>query len=120
KPTESLDAYDLYLRAITRVRHYSDETFAQAIEFLRQALAIDPSYVPAAALLSFCHNQRRSGAWGTVSVADINEGIRLARWALDSGRDDPDALWQSGFALFRLAGETALALAALDRALALT
>src|SRR5436305_10875323 len=44
KPTESLDAYDLYLRAITQVRHFSDENFAQAIGLLRQALSIDRSY----------------------------------------------------------------------------
>src|SRR5439155_3981722 len=85
----------------------------------RHAHAIDPSYTPAAALLGFCHNQRRSGGWGAVSAADIEEGIRLARRALDAGRDDPDTLWQAAYALFRLAGETALALAALDRAIAL-
>ncbi|MBV9153792.1 MAG: tetratricopeptide repeat protein [Alphaproteobacteria bacterium] len=75
--------------------------------------------MPAAALLSWSHNQRRSGGWGTVSTADIAEAVRLARWVLDAGRDDPDALWQSGFVLYRLAGETALAMAALDRAVAL-
>jgi TolB-like protein len=119
KPTESLDAYDLYLRALTRVRHFSDESFAEAIDLLRQALAIDPFYVSAAALLSWSHNQRRIGGWGTVSTADIAEAVRLARWALDAGRDDPDTLWQSGYALYRLAGETGLAMAALDRAVAL-
>src|SRR5439155_10095539 len=35
KPTESLDAYDLYLRALPRVRQYSDEDFAEAIKLLR-------------------------------------------------------------------------------------
>src|SRR5438552_4697354 len=119
KPTESLDAYDLYLRALTRVQHYSDENFAVAIKLLRRALAIDPFYAPAAALLAFSHNQRRGGGWGAVSAADVDEGIRLARQALDAGRDDPDTLWQSAYVVFRLAGETALAMAALDRALAL-
>src|SRR5262249_53414137 len=55
KPTESLDAYDLYVRALPRIRQYSDEDFAGAIELLRQALVIDPSYAPAAALLNWCH-----------------------------------------------------------------
>src|SRR5262249_5148688 len=78
KPTESLDAYDLYLRALPRIRQHSDEDFAGAIELLRRALVIDPSYAPAAALLSWCHLQRRSGGWGTVSADDEAEGIRLA------------------------------------------
>jgi adenylate cyclase len=119
KPTESLDAYDLYLRAIARTYAADEEGFAKAIELLRQALRIDPSYAPAAGLLSWCHNQRRAGWRGTVSPADIAEAIGLARQALDTARDDPDTLWQAGFALSRLAGETARGLAALDRAVAL-
>jgi tetratricopeptide (TPR) repeat protein len=119
KPTESLDAYDLYLRALPLAQHDSDDNFAAAIALLRRALAIDPSYAPAAALLSWSQNQRRSGGWGTVSAADVDEAVRLGRWALDAGRDDPDVLWQAGYALYRLAGETALGMAALDRAVAL-
>src|ERR1051326_6677093 len=102
-----------------RVQHHGDENFAKASELVRRALAIDPSYTPAAALLAFSHNQRRNVWQGTVSAADIAEGIHLARQALDVGRDDPDTLWQAAYALFRLAGETALALAAVNRALVL-
>ena len=119
KPTESLDAYDLYLRALARTNTGSEEGFAEAIELLRPALVLDPSYAPAAALLSWSHNQRRSAWRGTVSPGDIAEGIRMARQALDAGRDDPDTLWRAGFALSRLAGETALGLAAINRSVAL-
>ncbi len=119
KPTESLDAYDLYLRALAQTYKASEEGWAEAIQLLRQALRIDPSYAPAAGMLSWCHNQRRSGWRGTVSAADITEAIRLARQALESGRDDPDTLWQAGFALSRLTGETAQGSAAVDRAVAL-
>jgi adenylate cyclase len=119
KPTESLDAYDLYLRALPRAYAHGENGFAGAIDLLRQALAIDPTYVPAAALLSWCHTQRRFGGWGTASAADIEEAIRLARQALESGRDDPDTLWQAGFAIYRLTGDAALGLATLDRAVTL-
>src|SRR6202047_154972 len=48
KPAEGLDAYDLYLRALAQSYRYTEEGFAEAILLARQALAIDPSYVPAA------------------------------------------------------------------------
>src|SRR6202047_1218652 len=48
KPTNSLDAYDLYLRALAESRKPNLEGSAAAILALRQALTIDPSYAPAA------------------------------------------------------------------------
>src|SRR5262249_36018994 len=54
KPTESLDAYDLYLRALAQTYRYTEEGLAEAVVLLRQALAIDPSYAPAAAWVGWC------------------------------------------------------------------
>jgi tetratricopeptide (TPR) repeat protein len=44
---------------------------------------------------------------------------RLARQALEAERDDAETIWQAAWTLFFLAGETAMAAVALDRALAL-
>jgi adenylate cyclase len=38
---DSLDAYDLYLRALARFYRYAKEDFDEAIALLQQALAID-------------------------------------------------------------------------------
>src|SRR2546427_1326584 len=46
KPTDSLDAYDLYLRAIALRDQHTDEAMRGAISLLKRALAIDPSYAP--------------------------------------------------------------------------
>jgi hypothetical protein len=54
KPTESLDAYDLYLRALAQFWKWTAEGWREAIGLLRRALAIDPSYVPAAGLFAWC------------------------------------------------------------------
>ena len=54
KPTANLTAYDLYLRALARSYRYTDEGLAEAVVLARQALAIDPSYAPAAALVGSC------------------------------------------------------------------
>src|SRR5215471_16037696 len=54
KPTESLDAYDLFLRALAQAHQYTDKTIHEAISLLQRALAIDSSYAPAAALIGPC------------------------------------------------------------------
>ena len=119
KPTQSLDAYDLYLRALAHYYRYTEQDYAEAVALLRQALAIDPSYGPPAALIGWCHLIQRVQGWGTVSDDDIGAGIRLAHKALEAGRDDPDTIVAAACTLFYGGGETALAEAVLDRALAL-
>jgi adenylate cyclase len=50
KPTDSLDAWDLYLRALALRYQYTEESSGEAISLLERALAIDPSCAPAAAM----------------------------------------------------------------------
>ena len=119
KPTDSLGAYDLYLRALPQSYSYGEASFAAAVALLRQALAIDPDYAPAAALLGFCRTQQQAQGWGALWDADLAESVRLARQALKAARDDAETLWHSAWVLFRFAGETALAQAVLDRAVTL-
>jgi adenylate cyclase len=52
KPTDSLDAYDLYLRAVAEVHKLTDEGMCNAIALLQSALAIDPCYAAAAAMIA--------------------------------------------------------------------
>jgi TolB-like protein/class 3 adenylate cyclase len=120
KPTDSLDAYDLYLRALAQFHRFTGEGMRQAVALLQRALGIDPSYAPAAALIGFCrHFQRDHGLGGPVSDADVAESVRLARHAIEAGRDDPDALWMAAFILTVFGGEHATAASAIDRALTL-
>jgi adenylate cyclase len=119
KPTANLTAYDLYLRALAQSYRFTEEGFAEAVVLARQALAIDPSYAPAAALVGSCRGRQRLQGWGVLSVADVTEAVRLARQALEAERDDAETIWQAAFTLFHLAGEAAMAAAAIDRALAL-
>jgi TolB-like protein/class 3 adenylate cyclase len=119
KQTESLDAYDLYLRALAQFNCYTEEGLAKAIVLLRQDLALDPSYAPAAGLVGWCRINQAVQGWGAIVPDDIAEAIRLARQAIEASRDDPDTLWRAGYTVFYLAGETAPAEAAIDRALML-
>jgi adenylate cyclase len=119
KPTANLTAYDLYLRALAQSYRFTEEGHAEAVVLARQALAIDPSYAPAAALVGRCRGQQRFQGWRALSAADVAEACGLARQALEAERDDAETIWQAALTLFVLAGEAAMAAAALDRALAL-
>ena len=109
KPTGSLDAYDLYLRALAQLNRWSEEGFAEAVALARQALAFDSSYAPAAAMVGWCRTLQRVHGWGSLSGDDIAAAVCLARQALEAARDDPDTAWQAGYTLFLLAGEALVA-----------
>ncbi|HEV2334488.1 MAG TPA: adenylate/guanylate cyclase domain-containing protein [Stellaceae bacterium] len=119
KPTENLDAYDLYLRALAEFYRYSEDGFAEAAALLQRALATDPAYAPPAALIGMCRVLQRLNGWGALSDLDVTAALSLARQALDHTRDDPEVMAHAAWTLFYLAGETSLVEAALDRALAL-
>jgi TolB-like protein/Tfp pilus assembly protein PilF len=115
KPTESLDAYDLYLRALAECGKPAREGWDAAIGLLRQALRLDPSYAPAAGLIGYV--RREQSIMGVqLTHEEIAEALHLARHALAVGRDDPDALRMAGPTLAVLGGELAAAMSALDRA----
>jgi TolB-like protein/class 3 adenylate cyclase len=119
KPAANLTAYDLYLRALAQSYRYTEEGLADAVVLARQALAINPSYAPAAAAIGWCRALQRIQGWGALSDDDIGEACRLARQALEAERDDAETIWQAAYTLFLFTGEAAMAAAALDRALAL-
>jgi TolB-like protein len=119
KPPESLDAYDLYLRALAMRDKHTDDSVREAIALLKRALAIDPGYAPAAALIGWSRVHQSSHGRVPVSEEEAAEAVALARQALREGKDDPDTLWMAAFALHRFAGQRAIAAAAIDRALTL-
>jgi TolB-like protein len=119
KPTESLDAYDLYLRALALRDTHTDESIAEAIGLLKRALAIDPNYAPAKALIGWSRIHQGSHGSSPASEAEKAEAVALARQALDGGKDDPDTLWMASFTLMAFAGQRDVAAAAVDRALTL-
>jgi adenylate cyclase len=119
KPTESLDAWDFYLRALALRYQYTEESMREAIVLLERALAIDPSYAPAAALIGSCRVNQRAHGLGQASEVEVGEAVRLARRAIEAGKDDPDALWMAAHTLSFFNGEHATAANVVDRALTL-
>jgi tetratricopeptide (TPR) repeat protein len=119
KPTESLDAYDLYLRAVGQYHKFTPESMHEAIELLGRALAIDPSYAPAAAFTGLCRIAQQTQGWHLLSDQERADVVRLARRAITMGKDDPDVLAGAGLTIASFAGDHGTAARAIDRALAL-
>jgi TolB-like protein/class 3 adenylate cyclase/Flp pilus assembly protein TadD len=118
KPTENLNAYDLYLRALPSLYANTRAESDEALQLLRQAISLDPNYAVAKALAAQCIVMRDNQGI-RLSKSEIDEGIRLAREALDAGRDDPSVLELAGNAVAHLAHDVEAGRAALDRALVL-
>ena len=117
KPANSLDSYDLYLRALTLFHQFTPESLSEAVGLLRKAMEIDPSFAPAAALSLFCFGWWHSEARGERPNTD--DALHLARQMRANPTDDPDVLWMVGWVLAYLAGETAAGKSLIDRGLVL-
>ncbi|MGE8064786.1 winged helix-turn-helix domain-containing tetratricopeptide repeat protein [Pseudomonas sp. NPDC089569] len=116
KPTDSLDAYDYYLRAMAKLHSGSREAIEEALPMFYKAIELDPEFASAYGMAAWCHFWRKLNGWMTDRPAEIAEGIRLARLAVALGRDDAVALTRGGHALSHFAGEVDAGIALLDRA----
>ncbi|MCS0581182.1 winged helix-turn-helix domain-containing protein [Massilia pinisoli] len=117
KPTESLDAYDYYLRGIAELHRASKASSAQALQFLYKAIASDPEFASAHAMAAWCYSWRKANRWTVDPAQETAEGIRLARRAVDLDKGDAVALTRSGHAIGYLAGDIPAGIALLDQAL---
>jgi TolB-like protein len=119
KPTESLDAYDYYLRGMAKVHSGTREAIEAALPLFYKATELDPEFASAYGMAAWCHFWRKVNGWMTDRPREIAEGIRLARLAVELGRDDAVALTRGGHALGHLAGDLDGGIALLDRAVLL-
>jgi TolB-like protein len=119
KPTESLDAYDYYLRGMANVHRGTREAINVALPFFYKAIQLDPDFASAYGMAAWCHFWRKLNDWMTDRSKEIAEGTRLARRAVELGRDDAVALARSATALHHFVGDVDRSIALLDRALML-
>ena len=116
KPTENLDAYDYYLRAMAKLHSGSREAIVEALSMFYQAIALDPEFASAYGMAAWCFFWRKLNGWMTDRATEIAEGTRLAHLAVTLGRDDAVALTRGGHALGHFTGDLDGGIALLDRA----
>jgi TolB-like protein len=64
KPTESLDAYDWYLRGVAFVHRESKDSIAEALRLFHRAIELDPGFALAHGMAVWCYNRRKSERLG--------------------------------------------------------
>jgi TolB-like protein/Tfp pilus assembly protein PilF len=119
KPTESLDAYDYYLRGMASFYQQTKDANSEALALFYKAIEIDPDFASAHAMAAWCYTWRKINGWMSDRVQEIAEGARLARRAVKVGKDDAVALARGGHALGFLVGDLDSGVAFTDRALLL-
>ncbi|OKO85116.1 winged helix-turn-helix domain-containing protein [Bradyrhizobium sp. AS23.2] len=119
KPTGSLSAYDNYLRAMPHLHRGTREAIDLALPLFYKAMQLDPEFASAHAMGAWCHVWRKINGWMTDREQEFAEGVRLARLAVELGKDDAVALTRSATALAHLAGDLDGGIALIDKALVL-
>jgi TolB-like protein/two-component SAPR family response regulator len=119
KPTDSLDAYDYYLRGLAGVHQWNREANEEALSKFRRAIELDPNFGLAYGMAGRCFTQRKASGWVTDRSQDIAEAERFARRAAELGREDAMALCTAGNALAYVVGDLDNGTALIDRSLAL-
>jgi TolB-like protein len=113
----NLGAYDLYLRALPHLATVMPEDAKIGMDYLEEALKLDPTYAVAHAWLAWAFEMRVTRAG--FSEADATAGVRHARAALVYGSDDTTALAVATIPLLHLGHDFAAASGAVARALSL-
>jgi len=119
KPTESLNAYDYYLRAMAYFHQWNREATDEALQLFYKAIELDPDFSSAYGMAAWCYIRRKGNRWVADDVKETSEAAQLAQRAAALGREDAVALSTSGYALAAIVGQLDEGVAFIDRALVL-
>ncbi len=119
KPTESLGAYDYFLRGRAALHEGSVQGHKEALQLFCRAIELDPDFASAYGMAAYCYCHRKTNGWLADRQEEIAETERLARRAIELDTDDAVALSYGGFALAYVVGELDAGVAFIDRALLL-
>jgi adenylate cyclase len=119
KPTESLDAYDYYLRGLASLYRWNREGVSEALQQLNKAIALDPDFASAYGVAAWCYFWRRVNGWMVDRAQETAEAVRLANRAAELGKEDAVALTFGGLALGYVGAAPETGVTLIERALAL-
>src|SRR6185369_7572213 len=105
KPTESLQAYDYYLRALSSFYQFTREQNIEALRLSQAANVIDPEFAAAYAIGAYSYLQRKLFGWSSDAAQERVEARRLVNRAIELDKDDPTVLARAGQVISELMGE---------------
>ena len=99
KPTESLDAYDHYLRGLaSSYRLANQQACEEALRLFRKAIELDPNFASAHSFAAVSYTWAKTNSWISITPNDIAGVKKLAQRAVELEKDDVIALAASGYA----------------------
>ena len=104
---------------MANVHQGTRDAINEALPQFLKAIQLDPDFASAYAMAAWCYFWRKINGWMTDREQDTAEGARLARRAIELGKEDAVALARSGHALAHLVGDVDGGIALTDRALVL-
>jgi adenylate cyclase len=98
KPTDSLTAYDFYLRALPAWFGQTEVDYRRTQDLLGKAVEVDPEYAEALGTLTDSVNSLTIQGWHESWSRGVHEAFRLAGRALAAGPDNSTCLASAAFA----------------------
>jgi adenylate cyclase len=91
-PTDNLEAFDDFLRALECFNRSTKEDFAKAQQWVERAIALDPNFAAGYALLGWIHMLDSWSQWSANPPADLQRSFEMAQKALALDDSNSDAL----------------------------
>ncbi|HUB97167.1 MAG TPA: adenylate/guanylate cyclase domain-containing protein [Stellaceae bacterium] len=117
KPTENLGAYDYYLRGAASFHLMTRAGLDAALQSFYRAIELDPEFASAYGMAAWSFVWRRANGWTADRAKEVAEAERLARRAVEFGKDDAIALSRAGHTMAFICGDLPTGAAFCDRAL---
>jgi TolB-like protein len=118
KPTESLDAYDYYLRGVSNFHKGGREDISEALRLFLKAVELDDNFSSAYGMAAWCYVRRKVNGWLDNESVESLHAVQIAERAVECGKDNADALTCGGIAI-GIFGDPDRGTALIDRAQAL-
>jgi TolB-like protein len=119
RKTESLDAYDCYLRGLASFHASTKTSIGEALRLFHRAIDLDSQFAAAYGMAAWCHVRRKGSRWATDPAQEAREAARLVGKALEFGRDDAVALASAGYSLAYVVGDLDQGSAMIEQAIAI-
>jgi TolB-like protein/class 3 adenylate cyclase len=119
KATDSLDAYDCFMRASACIYRWDRKDLEEAELLLDRSIKLDPRFASAYAYATWCIAWRLVNSWSDDPTQDAGRCGELARKAVDLAPDDSNVLCLAGYSLAQVVGALEEGIALINRAVSL-
>ena len=113
---ETVTSRDYLLRGMINFHRLNAQANDDALRHFTKAIALDPEFATAYGMAAWCYVWRIIYGWMIDPAQECADAVRLARGAIELGRDDPVALSCGGWVLGFAGGELEAGAVLVDRA----